>query len=464
MASDTHRVHFVREGLVIHRNSPSHMKFIWDMKVAVAKFYANNLSEEVKKGKEQKIREYKYPGSVKFGYKSIGEKRIEHVPDPELAPIVKKAFELVGNHNYSLDMVCDELYDLGVRSRKGKKKIAKSRMHVYLRDPFYKGEFVWQGKTYQGSHMPIVTEDLWNRVQAKLSRKSDLKYSKHNYSLKGIARCGECGGVISWFEKKGNIYGRCNHHRPCSQTKCAREDSFNIQMVNYLRTMQIEDPELQKLMKEALLQGNNEERSLYEASIDQLNLRLKKLEEQATMAYEDRLNHIISVDTYKDRSKAIEDEKIQILKNIESANQNISKYKDISAIIFDLAHYGSRIYEIIEPAERRELANLMFETITVLGGELQLSPTSYFADIREIIMQINSSKILKKSNLPYKIFELSDNASKKEELAGLPAICSEIRRGQDSNLRSGCPDTVFPGQPIRPLWHLSVCRIIACNL
>ncbi len=112
----------------------------------------------------------------------------------------------------------------GMRNKQGR-KIVKSRMHEILRNPFYYGAFQWNGKVYtNGKHEPIISKELFTRVQQALSRKPDAKYSKHFYMLKGLVRCEECQGSISWFEKKGHIYGRCNHHRECTQNKCGRED------------------------------------------------------------------------------------------------------------------------------------------------------------------------------------------------------------------------------------------------
>jgi len=47
-------VHFVKESFIVSQNTRAHENLVWDMKVAIARFYTNNLSEEVKKGKKKK--------------------------------------------------------------------------------------------------------------------------------------------------------------------------------------------------------------------------------------------------------------------------------------------------------------------------------------------------------------------------------------------------------------------------
>ena len=44
------QVHFVKQGLVIHRDAKSNDKLQWDFHVVLARNYTNNLSEEVRKG------------------------------------------------------------------------------------------------------------------------------------------------------------------------------------------------------------------------------------------------------------------------------------------------------------------------------------------------------------------------------------------------------------------------------
>lgn len=83
------------------------------------------------KGKRQKIEELKYPGAVKFGYMSKGEKRIEHVPDPKIAPLFIQCCELYANGGYSLLTLCKKAYSLGLTTKKGN-IISKTRHFKHI--------------------------------------------------------------------------------------------------------------------------------------------------------------------------------------------------------------------------------------------------------------------------------------------------------------------------------------------
>ncbi len=45
---ETRKIHFVKQNLIIHKNSRSHEKFQWDIYLVLARQYSNNLSEESK--------------------------------------------------------------------------------------------------------------------------------------------------------------------------------------------------------------------------------------------------------------------------------------------------------------------------------------------------------------------------------------------------------------------------------
>ncbi|MFW5703680.1 MAG: recombinase family protein, partial [Patescibacteria group bacterium] len=145
--------------------------FLWNIKVSVAQFYTDNLSEEVKKGQKEKIAEGWLPTKPPLGYVSIGSqgKKI-HVIDPITSPLVIKMFELYSTQNYSLKSLTAKVTKLGLRGRTGN-RIPRSRIHQLLRDPFYMGKFRWKDQIYQGKHEPLITKELFDRVQTILSGK-----------------------------------------------------------------------------------------------------------------------------------------------------------------------------------------------------------------------------------------------------------------------------------------------------
>src|SRR5215472_8605355 len=88
-------IHFPKEGVVFSRESRSSEKFMHGIKVLMAKNYIDNLSEEARKGMQEKAEEGIWPTKTPLGYRNVagadGKKIIEH--DPESAPIISRLFE-----------------------------------------------------------------------------------------------------------------------------------------------------------------------------------------------------------------------------------------------------------------------------------------------------------------------------------------------------------------------------------
>jgi site-specific DNA recombinase len=96
-------IHFVKENVVLSKDSRSSEKFMHGIKVLMAKNYIDNLSEETKKGMLEKAEQGIFPSFAPLGYMNVesGGKRIIQ-PDPDLAPLVRQLFEWYATGNHSL--------------------------------------------------------------------------------------------------------------------------------------------------------------------------------------------------------------------------------------------------------------------------------------------------------------------------------------------------------------------------
>src|SRR6185312_4674837 len=97
-------IHFPKGGVVLSRESRSSEKFMHGIKVLMAKNYIDNLSEEARKGMQEKAEQGIWPTVAPLGYRNItgpdGKKII--AVDPESAPIISKLFEWYARGDLSL--------------------------------------------------------------------------------------------------------------------------------------------------------------------------------------------------------------------------------------------------------------------------------------------------------------------------------------------------------------------------
>ena len=145
-------IHFPKEGVVLSRESRSSEKFMHGIKVLMAKNYIDNLSEEARKGMQEKAEQGIWPTIAPLGYRNVagpdGKKII--APDPDVAPIVAKLFEWYATGQYSLKEAAQKARAAGLVYRKSGAKVPVSTVHTILRNRLYTGEFEWNGKLYPG--------------------------------------------------------------------------------------------------------------------------------------------------------------------------------------------------------------------------------------------------------------------------------------------------------------------------
>jgi DNA invertase Pin-like site-specific DNA recombinase len=196
-------IHFPKEGVVLSRNSRLTEKFMHGIKVLMAKNYIDNLSEEARKGMQEKAEQGIWPTVAPLGYRNIvgpdGKKIIE--PDRESGPILSRLFEWYATGVLSLKEVAEKARAIGLVYRKSGAAVPVSTVHAVLRNPLYMGEIEWKGHTYPGKHVPLVSREVWERVQHVLDGRHAKKHRrvKHEFAFSGLIACGHCG--VQWSAK-----------------------------------------------------------------------------------------------------------------------------------------------------------------------------------------------------------------------------------------------------------------------
>ena len=369
-------LHLPKNGLILHKGSNSHDYFMWDIYVAVAKQYANNLREEVKKGVMEKLRQGWYPGTrPPVGYLHSGDNGHKiQVVDATTAPLVKLAFELYDTGNYSIKRLCEELKNQGLTNRVGK-PLSKSYVHYMLRDKFYIGIMTWLGKEYRGNFEPIIDEDLWERVQSRLGSGTTPRVEKRENLtlLKGKVHCAKCGGVISWYMQKGHWYGECKSNKPCSVRGCARQDRVEEELVSYFSELVAPSPALIAWVKKELRQSSADESEKYQAAINKLTASHRRIDEQIKVLYEDRLGGRISPEMYDVKFKEKTAERDDIAKQIKRLSGENTEYIERAIDILELTQNAAEIFRTKPIDTQRVLLGDIFSNITLNGKHLSVA-------------------------------------------------------------------------------------------
>ena len=425
-AEDNRQIHCVKENFILSRNTKAHENLVWDMKVAIARFYTNNLSEEVLKGQKEKIAQGWLPTKPPLGYKTIGEKGHKiHIPDEEKAPLIAKMFELYATGNYSIKFLLEEMWKQGLKNTDGN-KVGKTRMHKLLSEPFYCGKLRWNGKVSPGNQEPIISEELFEEVQKRLCRKyKNPQYKKHEHVWKAKVECGECGGTVSWYEKKGNAYGECKHYRPCSQRGTTRQDSLEEQLFPLFDKVAPKNERVLGWLEQALKESHVDEIKLYDSQRRNLNEQHEKLQRRLEAIYEDKIDQKITVEFYERKFKEYTEEKNAVLKQLQKLDDGNAQYYEAGYAIHELAVRAKEIYQSkrVTVEDKRLLLSHIFSNVLLKDRKAEGKYTLAFEFLAEWMPKLNNN------------FELQESGLNKHKTDEFEHVGSMWLRGWGSNPR-----------------------------
>jgi hypothetical protein len=98
----------------------------------------------------------------------------------------------------------------GLRTRGDRRRapqaLGQSSIYDMLSSPYYAGIVTYRGKSYPGRHEPLISQELFDRVQAVLESHNHAgeRDRTHQHYLKGTIRCGTCGCRLVYSQNKGN--------------------------------------------------------------------------------------------------------------------------------------------------------------------------------------------------------------------------------------------------------------------
>ncbi len=207
-------------------------KFMLSIAFGQSKYYVDNLSENVKRGIRQKLRLGWYPGRAPIGY--LNEPRLRTIViDEATAPLVKKLFETYANGETSYRTIADMANRMGLLTCRDN-KFRMGWMRGLLSNPFYIGMFRLKGELYEGSHEPLISRELFERVQKILNHRSRAVQNPRKGDpcfFTGMIKCGSCGSGVTAQRQKGHHYYNCTrHHGPCELEKYIREESLSLEI------------------------------------------------------------------------------------------------------------------------------------------------------------------------------------------------------------------------------------------
>jgi site-specific DNA recombinase len=239
-------------------------KFMMQIHFAMAKKSSDDTSQFVRRDVVSKLLKGEYPGMVPPGYLNINRDghitkgrddpdkyllllklgrplRREEI-DPIDGPLVARLFEEAARGVRSLAALRTFAHQLGLRAKNGK-GLSKSAVWNLLTNPYYHGAIRYNGRLYteEVQHEPLVSRELFARVQEAVGRRRKGKYRRHLYAFGGcVMACGDCGCPVTAERQKGHVYYHCTRSRGgCPQQKWTREEVVAREFAAVLSGLQV---------------------------------------------------------------------------------------------------------------------------------------------------------------------------------------------------------------------------------
>lgn len=310
-------------------------KFIETLLASYAQMDNDIRSERSRNGMRARFMSGLYNGCPPLGY--LRENGYA-VKDAETFKAIQAAWELMATGTKSLREVAKILNEQGISDkRKGYKEslIRPQTLSGVFRNKFYAGKVVSKkyGMEVQGQHTPMVSEELFYKVQAILdgrNRNAAPALARRNreneeFPLRRIVICGRCDQSFTgaWSKGKRKKYAYYFCVRRCGPKSNVQYADVEAYTARELSDISLK-PETVQLINAFIRQTYYLRIASLQQKRDKADVELKKLYELRQALIEKNLGGVYSDDIFKEQNKVIE-EKVKALQTAKS-DSVIEKY------------------------------------------------------------------------------------------------------------------------------------------
>ena len=303
--------------------------------------------------------------------------------------------------------------------------LAPSAAHNLLLNSYYMGVISFNGETYQGSHQPIISKQLYEAVQKKLHSKRPMKQRKHDVALRNMLTCGHCNKTITWQIQKGHLYGTCQRDLPeCKQNKMLREEIVHEMLIEKLDDLISPSQDVFRWIVVRIIdehKANNDAAELLKQNIKQ---RISRLENMAETLYDDKLAGEITKDRYDAKKATIQKQLTDLWDELSIADVTTENRHEDAVEIIELTQTAKAQYEDSEMGNdaKRTVLTKLFDSVTYANNSVSVklsflaesitkrsAETRQIMETRKTLNQIGESKqinrgVINKKDLENEIF------------------------------------------------------------
>ena len=345
--------------------------------------YSRQISANVKRGNREKCRRGEFVGRALPGYLNhqFEDKHRNIIPDPVKAPLMRKVFEEFVTGNYSVQGIVRTASECGLTSVNCK-PLAKSGMYKLLSCTAYYGVFQHAGELHQGSYEPLITKELFDRVQVVLRGRSKPRKKDWVHAYKAIIKCGGCGCAVT-AETKIKHYRRTNRDASYTYYRCTRrrgkcweegltEPELEQVIRDYVGKIEI-DEEVWKLGVELLKAKNADELVMNAGVRKEMERERDEVEKQMERLLRLRMDNEVTLDEYASEKSKLLNRKVDLSEKLAERDQHPANWLELAENFFETAYQARRIMEFGLPEEKGELVKKVGWNLILKDKKLQFS-------------------------------------------------------------------------------------------
>jgi site-specific DNA recombinase len=315
------------------------------------------------------------------------------------------------------------MYELGLRNKQGK-KVSTNGMSRLLHNPFYTGliRIETRKELFIGRHQPLISKEIFDRVQLILSGKTADKQHRHFFIFRRLLTCAGCQTKLIGEIQKHHNYYRCQM-KHCPQ-KTIREELVEAVMLEELKKLHFNEIE-NRYFREQIKKGYNQVTDVRQTTVKALNLQLEQLRSRLSNLADAYIDGMVEKETYLGKKNALVVEENAVkekLSNVDEAEKTVLNRVER---FLELVNNAYLSYKLANQDERRELVKIVTSNLTVEGKNVVIKlnyPFRMVADRQKLIdgrpqrdRDRNLSTLLKQLCVYFKENDLEPDSEEERE-------------------------------------------------
>jgi hypothetical protein len=234
------------------------------------------------------------------------------------------------------------------------------------------GDFDWDGRTHHGVHQPLISRELWGRVQAALDgyHAKPHRRSKRDFAFSRLVTCGHCGCAVVGELKKGRyVYYHCTGYKGKCPEPYVREEMLGAQFAALLDRL-VFDEEVLDWVREALTESHEDERRAHDEAVARWQAEYARLQNRLDTMYVDKLDGRIDASAFDRLAAKWRDEQAECLRLIRQHQTANESYMAEGVRLLELARNARNLFECQKATEKRRLLDFLVSNCTWGNGRL----------------------------------------------------------------------------------------------